>query len=435
MLINNTILQIIVRYSIYFLPFSIVIGSLIININLLIFIFFGIILLISSKLKFFLEFPSITLLIFFLFNIVNSFLNIEIIGYENFLKSIFFIKFFLFYIVLENLILNNKVNLNIFFIITLFISIFISLDLILQYTTGENILGFKPHDGRFGGMFGAEGVAGSFLQKSFIPTLIGIILLVHPLKKYNLLVQVIIFVSIFTGIIVSNNRISFFIMIPLTLLIIFFIKNFRKSLILSIVIIIPIFNYLFNNDLEIKNRFNKFIFLTKNLLHYETLIHNKHKEIALQAKEGDTNKSIYSDHGKIYNTTLKSFNENKLFGNGIKSFRYKCNKFLKETNTLCSTHPHNYHLEILHDTGIIGFILLFFFVISLLWKVFKKIKFKNLNYLEKSIFTLLIINFLVEIFPLKSTGSFFTTWNGTLIWITISLLNYKFYERNNKKQL
>ena len=45
------------------------------------------------------------------------------------------------------------------------------------------------------------------------------------------------------------------------------------------------------------------------------------------------------NHGKIYLTAFKSFNENKFLGNGLKSFRYECKKFLNLPNTLCSTHP------------------------------------------------------------------------------------------------
>ena len=88
----------------------------------------------------------------------------------------------------------------------------------------------------------------------------------------------------------------------------------------------------------------------------------------------------------------------------------------------CSTHPHNYALEVLHDTGIIGFILMSTFVIlKLIKKIGKAIKRGNLNY----VYYFTLLNFLIEIFPLKSTGSLFTTWNGTLAWLIVSLSLYE----------
>ena len=105
-------------------------------------------------------------------------------------------------------------------------------------------------------------------------------------------------------------------------------------------------------------------------------------------------------------------------------------------NYLCSTHPHNYHLEVLHDTGILGFSLTTLFTFALLIKFFTSYTAKEINYVNKVILGLLIINFLVEIFPLKSSGSLFTTWNGTLTWLTIALLITEFIKKmKNKKVL
>ena len=51
----------------------------------------------------------------------------------------------------------------------------------------------------------------------------------------------------------------------------------------------------------------------------------------------------------------------KLIGLGLKNYRIKCNEDTidKNTNqnTLCSSHPHNFYLEFLSETGILGLIL------------------------------------------------------------------------------
>ena len=67
-------------------------------------------------------------------------------------------------------------------------------------------------------------------------------------------------------------------------------------------------------------------------------------------------------------------------GNGYKSFRSKCFTFEeKNKKYLCSTHPHNYHLEILHDTGIIGFLILLYFATNLIYKTIKIAKNKEIK--------------------------------------------------------
>ena len=68
------------------------------------------------------------------------------------------------------------------------------------------------------------------------------------------------------------------------------------------------------------------------------------------------------DHNNIYTAAYKIFLDNKLLGVGVKNFRIVCNDpryFVKERNA-CSTHPHNTYIQILSETGIIGFTFLLF---------------------------------------------------------------------------
>ena len=44
------------------------------------------------------------------------------------------------------------------------------------------------------------------------------------------------------------------------------------------------------------------------------------------------------------------------------------------------------------------------------------------NNLYYYLFLPIFLTFLTEIWPLKSTGSFFTTWNATFTWIIIAML-------------
>ena len=96
----------------------------------------------------------------------------------------------------------------------------------------------------------------------------------------------------------------------------------------------------------------------------------------------------------------------------------------------CNTHPHNYILELLVDTGVVGFLLIYFMFIFV---TFNFIKFYNYNF-NSSIKYIGLPFFLIlffEFFPIRSTGSFFTTSNATIIFmmfaflINISKLNFR----------
>ncbi len=416
------------KISFYFFPISFVIGSLIINLNIIIFSILGFIFLYLSKIKIRFNLTNFFLLLFFLTSIISSFINIDIIGKSNFYKSIFLLRFYILYILIETLFLNKKIDFKYFFYTCYICIIILSLDLSLQFFHGKNILGYVPWEGRITGLFEHEAIAGSYLQKIFIFSLAAIYLKLYKSKSSkNILIfssfTIIIFASF-----IASNRISFIILISLIILLIIFFKVFRKNLILSLIFLVPFFYYFYQTNEQVNLRYLGF---TNKVIK----IINVNKSSTIQDESNNQSnpqiniESNFPNHLKIFNTSYKSFKDKYILGNGIKSFRYKCKDYLNQKNTLCSTHPHNYHLEVLNDTGLFGFIFLSIFVFLIIWKNLKLIFNRDLTYDHKILVVLLILNFLIEIFPLKSTGSFFTTWNGTLLWLSIALLNFK--NKNN----
>ena len=97
------------------------------------------------------------------------------------------------------------------------------------------------------------------------------------------------------------------------------------------------------------------------------------------------------------------FRENIILGSGARSFRYECNKekydnidihYIKKR---CSTHPHNYYLEILSENGIIGFAYLLL-LLSLFYYYEIKFFLKNKNLLH--LFGILSI--FINLWPIAS---------------------------------
>ena len=424
MLTKNNLFLSLVQISFYLLPLSLIIGSLIININVIVFLLLGSLYLIQNKISVNFNSKNITLLLFFLSIILSTLINIKMLGIENFLKSVFLLKFFLVYILIETLILNEKINIKYFCNICCLLLVFVSLDLFLQFFSGENILGYAPWEGRITGVFEHEAIAGAYIQKIFIFSLISVFLFSYLKKLNKNFLQIIFFTIVIFASFIASNRISFLIIISLIFFVVIFYKSFRKNLLLSMILLIPLFIFSYQADSQINYKYKDFISKVQKLGGQTSVLSN---DISDENKEASPTRS---NHGKIYLTAIKSFNENKILGHGLKSFRVNCKKFLNQKNTLCSTHPHNYHLEVLHDTGILGFSLISIFVFLILFSKYKDLRLNKSKYNEKIIISLLILNFLIEIFPLKSTGSLFTTWNGTLLWLSIALVNY-----GNKKNI
>ena len=123
-----------------------------------------------------------------------------------------------------------------------------------------------------------------------------------------------------------------------------------------------------------------------------------------------------------FNSGIQAWKENKFFGKGLKSFPLNC-KY--GDNQTCNSHPHNYIIEIILDTGLVGLILIYsVFLISLM----NFLKFYFLIYNQRiKLLTLpffLIIFF--EFFPFRSTGSFFTTSVSTIIFLFLAVfMNFK----------
>ena len=107
----------------------------------------------------------------------------------------------------------------------------------------------------------------------------------------------------------------------------------------------------------------KFILLLLTVLSLATLINTNSN---LKSHFVDIPLKYFKDnhHKAHYLTSYEIFKDNKIFGSGIKTFRYLCgdkkyeNIKTKYANHRCATHPHNIYLEILSETGIFGMFML-----------------------------------------------------------------------------
>ena len=399
---NDNILIILLGLNLSIYPLCFILGSLIINLNTLcIGILFLIICFKNNLFNIFknryfillgLLWLSFLINLFFSTNFENSLLRV--IGFFRFILLAFAVKFFF-----ENCTNNLKNKVHLIWLITLII---ISLDLILEYFTGQNILGYSsPMRGRLSGFLADELKIGHLYLGFFI---ICYVTFFRLTKNYSLLTLFIIF-GIFISLIIGEraNFLRFF-AISFIFFLFFEKKNFKiKILFLLFAFLITFVVINFNN--EYKKRF------------YGQLIKPIIESKSLKVMLDNT------VHGANYNRGIEIFKKNQFFGVGINNFRIESgkkiydNKNLKFNDNGASTHPHQIHIELLSETGIFGYSsFLIFMIISMFFSFKNFIKNRNLYVFAAFLFITFVL------LPIVPTGSFFTTFGATIFWINYGLM-------------
>jgi len=415
---NKLNLEKTLNFLFFLIPVSLIVGSLLVNLNLLLLSIVSLLFIYKKKYNFTFNYFNIFLIIFFTYIIFASILNIESKNYNNIIKSIFLLRFLILYLIIELLLKNNKLDLQNFFIISLVCTIFVSADVIFQYITGFDIFGYIPWDGMIAGPFEHEAIAGTYIQKFSLFSIFGFVFLFNN-KKYNKNLFLIVILLIMFGTFFASNRISTLILIAGFFALFLLHKQFRFTLFLSLIIFTSISVILINNDEILKKKYQH---MYKRFLPKTEVVE---KNTSLDKEENITKKIKLKSslHYRIYSTVMESWKSRPLIGQGHKSFRTKCANYVKKNkNFNCSTHPHNYHLQVLHDFGVIGYLLLTAFIFLSLVQMFKKFnqkKFLHNNY--NFYFIPIVISLLLEIWPVKSTGDLFTTWNGSTVWLIVAL--------------
>jgi len=381
-----------------FFPISFVLGNLIVNINVILFCGLGIFHLRSKILtaKFNLPIKIIFLLFFaILFSTSLNFIkSLYFEGYEygnliNLIKSIVFFRFFLMLLIVYLLCEFDILKFKYFFLSAAFSSILIALDIIYQYFFGYNIAGLKPIAFYNSGFFGSEQIAGGFIQNFSFFSILFIAFIFKNKNYIRFILTTIIICILFLGILFSGNRMPIILYLFGLVLTFIFSDKLRIIIPLSSICIFILFKLVFLSDGTIKGRYQSLydnvagqIIPRLEILIPSKEIYETGKE-ALKETPAKLQPEVHSDYKKLIFTAIDTWSRNKIFGNGMKSFRINCQTnpqhILTETtdfsknNRRCSNHPHNYYLEILTETGIVGLFIVL--IIALFFVIFI---FKNL---------------------------------------------------------
>jgi O-antigen ligase len=141
------------------------------------------------------------------------------------------------------------------------------------------------------------------------------------------------------------------------------------------------------------------------------------------------------DHIGLFASALDIFQKNIFIGGGVKTFRINCKNTVNEKLSklqssipnlvFCNTHPHNYYLQLLAETGLIGFsfvlavfIKLIFNYLKEAYSLIKKDKIINKEYIT------ILSGLITYIWPLTTTGSFFNNWICSILFLQIGIYLY-----------
>ena len=367
--------------------------------------------------KFFNNYFFIFFMIFWTLIILSSFFSGD--KTLSFKSSIFYFRFCLFSLfvwwILEN---NIKILKKIYFFLLLcfFVIIF---DSFFQYFNGANILNMKiVNQDRVSSFFGEELKMGGFLMR-FFPFLIALSFFFYKKKKHEkFLIPAVIFIILvqFT-VFLSGERTSFFLFNFTIILFLVFVNDFKNIRIFLFLIYSISLVLIFLIDTPFKKRII-------NLTIQQTQINQLEKEKYIFSEQ-------YHEH---YLSSWKMFKDNMFIGIGPKNFRVKCKeKKYNFSELTCSTHPHNFPLQLLSETGIFSFliylILNIFVWYNLIKSMFAKILYKK-NFLNNFQISLLI-NIAILIWPLAPNGNFFNNWLSIIIYYPVGFFLWEF--SNSKK--
>ncbi len=323
-------------------------------------------------------------------------------------SSLFYFRFALFSLCVVYLLNINHKIINYFFISLLLTVSVVVFDGYIQFFTGSNSIGIpRPNEFRLTGFFNDERILGSYVAR-----LTPIILAFYVYNNYSSKTKLFLLYTflILADVIVyfSGERTSFFLISLATVLFLLSVSSYRKirlvAFLTSILIIIST-NYFFPN---VKDRMVDRAINSSKILSDEPAV-------------------IFSDsHQSLYTTAIKIFDENKIIGIGPKNFRTECKNYSTNVES-CSTHPHNTYIQLLTETGLIGFIFIFLIFIFLSYKLFKYFILVNFSNSKKvnsieDYKMCLIIPVILSLWPFSPSFNFFNNYISIIYFLPIGFL-------------
>ena len=394
---NSFSINLIIVSIILFLVWGSFFPDLIVSISALFFIFY------VFKNKEFYFFNNKPLIIFFIFCIYCILLSVFVAKEMklSFESSLFYFRIGVFSCFIWYLIDRDKSILTFFYYSLVLCFLALVIDGYIQYFTGTNLSGFKISGTRVSSFFGDELIMGSYLSRLF--PLLFALFLIKKKQKYEIYFIGLLFILVDVLIFMSGERSAFFFLNLSTVFIIILIKEYQKFRLITFIIAIICVVILSLNSSKLNERMFK----------------GPAEDMGLFKSSKDA--VIFTKaHDSVIRTAFNMFKDQPLLGHGPKMFRVICkDEKYASVATPCMTHPHNFYIQLLAETGVIGFLFLFSALVYVIYKALRQ--FKSVILRQKRPLSdyqvCLLAGILITVWPLSPNGNFFNNW----LMITYSL--------------
>ena len=357
--------------------------------------------------------------IFFLYLFINSL--VKFYDINNLRISVSYLRFGLFFMGVYYFLEKKPDLIRWLFIVFCISFVILIIDGFAQYFLKTNFFNTVIEQNRISSLFGSEYILGSYLSRLF-PIFLGITFLLYKNNNKYFFFISLLFILIEILIFLSGERAAFFFNTLAALFVIMMLKNFKKIRILSLIIsfiLIFIITFVDNS--------------AKKRIWDETI-----NQIGINSKNINLFSEVHESH---YKSAYFMFEDNKFFGIGIRNFRNFCHEkkyrisyknlivpYQVYQDRSCSTHPHNTYIQLLSETGLIGFSFIFLLLIYFIYKVLEHlvgiIRFKKYYFNDFEVCLLSAI--LITIWPFVPSGNFFNNWLSIIYYFPVGFLLWSF---------
>ena len=338
---------------------------------------------------------------------INSAMSIE--PTETLAYSLFFIRWPIFALALAYWILNDAKSLKKFFVSMTIVLFFIIFDTWWQFFFEQDIFGFEKYSGdRLTGPFKNNPHVGAWIAKLvLLPPMFLILYKKLKLQHYK-----------------NHLTYTFFIVSSILFLSVF-ITGERMALLLILANIFIIFiGFVLDKLFSLKKMVILLLVSFCGILYFAYTFPDTTQRAYFSSIEKIFNWRT-SDYGLVWQSAYDVWMQSPVFGVGLHKYREACenlgtygSSYLNAIGPGVCFHPHNISLQLLSETGIIGFIVFYLMIFYLATSSLKKY-FKNSLWLPFA----LIFNIIFTCFlPIASSTSFFSNKYGAIIWLLIGVM-------------
>jgi len=361
--------------------------------------------------------PFIIFLLFCIFSIISSLVaeNISL----SIKSSLFYFRIGVFSCFIWYLIDKDKSILTYFYYVLILCFSALVIDGYFQHFTGQNLLGFTIISNRISSFFGDELIMGSYLSRLF--PLLFALFLVKKKQKFEIYFLGLLFILVDVLIYMSGERSAFFFLNLSTVFIIVLIKEHQKFRLVTFFIAIICITILSLNSSYLSDRMFK----------------GPAEEMGLTKNSKAKDLTIFSQaHDSLIRTAYNMFKDQPILGHGPKMFRVVCKDEKYATGIIpCNTHPHNFYVQLLAETGIAGFLFLFSALIYVFYtalRQFKSIVFKQKRPLS-DYQVCLLAGILITVWPFSPNGNFFNNWLMITYSLPVGFYLQSIYSKKSRK--